>query len=256
MAKTHAQIKAERKRKIEERRKLLIENPDVYQKDFDEAFKKYLMRKYPDDLDFEGFVDKFAAHFREEFPWSQEGRELAIKYSLNRAWDPYGDDIPCPAILSSVMVIRCQDDRICPDKIKKDSIVDLPSEKVFGKFLIVEIDLSKPKREIEADIMGLVDFERKKLKVTGSYQELVLPPEPKDRESSYTYKKMEVWGLVEKERQANDEKERTILWRLATAKTSDATDSFDEKKWNSEVRKNYDALSNAYDRDKKIYYRN
>ena len=183
MAKTHAQIKKERKQKVEKRRKYLIENPDVYQKDFDEAFKKYLMRKYPEDLDFEDFVDRFDSHFREEFPWSQEGRELAIKYSLNRAWDPNGDDLPCPAILSSVRVIRCQDDKIWPEQIKKDSIVDLPPERVFGRFLIVEIDLrSKPRREIEADIMGLVDLERKKLKVNGSHQELVSPPEPRDRQ--------------------------------------------------------------------------
>jgi hypothetical protein len=260
MAKTHAQIKGERKRKIEERRKLLIENPDVYQRDFDEAFKKYLMREYPDDIDFEGFVDKFAAHFREEFPWSQEGRELAIKYSLNRAWDPYGDDIPCPTILSSVMAIRCQDDKICPDKIKKDSIVDLPSEKVFGRFLLVEIDLSKPKREIEADIMGLVDFERKKLKVNGSHHELVSPPEPRDRASSFTYKKMEVWKMVDEKRRTLNKPESEILWRIAKELCElegwDKTNEKFEDDPDSEERMivKHKALKTAYERDKELYY--
>jgi hypothetical protein len=47
MARTHAQNEAERKQKIEERQKYLMENRGVYQRDFDEAFQEYLMREYP-----------------------------------------------------------------------------------------------------------------------------------------------------------------------------------------------------------------
>jgi hypothetical protein len=260
MAKTHAQIKAERKRKIEERRKYLIENPEVYQRDFDEAFKKYLTRKYPEDLDFEGFVDRFDSHFREEFPWSQEGRELAIKYSLNRAWDPEGDDIPCPAILSPVRAIRLQDDKIWPDQIKKDSVVDLPLEKTFGRFVIVEIDLSKPKRQIETDIMSLVDFERRKLKVTGSHQELVPPPEPRDRASSFTFKKMEVWKMVDEKRRTFNKPESEILWQIAKELCElegwDKTNEKFEDDPDSEERMivKRKAIKTAYERDKELYY--
>ena len=88
MRKTRDPIDAERKKKMKERRKYLIENLEVYQWDFDEAFKWYLTRKYPTGLDAEDCDNRFDPHFREEFTWSPEGRELAIKYSLERAWDP------------------------------------------------------------------------------------------------------------------------------------------------------------------------
>lgn len=123
MAKTIDQIYAERRQIIEERRKFLIEYPEVYQKDFDEAFKKYLVRE---KLDPEDSDNRFDPHFREDFTWSPEGRELAIKYSLNRAWDPEGDKPPSPVVLSSVRVIRRQDDRIWLNQIRKDSIINLP----------------------------------------------------------------------------------------------------------------------------------
>jgi hypothetical protein len=158
------------------------------------------------------------------------------------------------------MVIRCQDDRICPDKIKKDSIIDLPSEKVFGKFLIVEIDLSKPKREIEADIMSLVDFERKKLKVNGSYHELVSLPEPRDRESRYNYKKMEAWRMVEGKRVTFNKPESEILSQLAKELCeSEGWDKTygkfeDDPDTDERVKVKRKALKTAYERDKKLYY--
>jgi len=200
MAKTPDQIFAERTQRIEERREYLKENLEVYRRDFDEAFKNYLMRKYPEDLDPEDCDNRFHPLFRENFPDSPEGRELAIKYSLNRAWDPDGDDPPSPAILSSIRVIRCQDDRIWSNQIRKDSIINLAPYKVFGRFLILEIDLSYPRREINADLKAWVDHETKELKITGPHHELVERPEPRNRDSSYTYKPMEVWKMVEEKR--------------------------------------------------------
>jgi len=260
MAKTHAQIEKERKQKVEKRRKYLIENPDVYQKDFDEAFKRYLTRKYPEGLDSEEFVNRFDSHFREEFPWSPEGRELAIKYSLNRAWDPDGDDPPSPAILSSIRVIRCQDDRIWSNQIRKDSIINLAPDKTFGRFLIVEIDLSYPRREINADIKAWVDHETKELKITGPHHELVERPELRNRDSSYTYKPMEVWKMVEEKRGTFNKPESKILSQLAR-------ELCESEGWNktygkfeddpvSDERVKYKrrALKNSYERDKELYY--
>jgi hypothetical protein len=257
MAKTHAQIEAERKQKAEERRKYLIENPEVYQRDYDEAFKPYLtsMGLDPEDCD-----NRFDPEFREKFTSSPEGRELAIKYSLNRAWDPDGEDPPSPAIFSSVRVIRCQDDRIWFNQIREDSIINLPPSKVFGRFLIAEIDLSYPRREINADLKAWVDQETKKLKITGPHWELVRRPEPRDRDSSYSYKPMEVWKMVEEKRATFNKPEGKILSQLAR-------ELCESEGWNktygrfeddpvSEERVKYKrrALKNSYERDKELYY--
>ncbi len=264
MAKTRDQIYAERRQRIEERRGFLKENPEVYLRDFDEAFKNYLMRKYPEDLDLEDCDNRFHPLFRENFPDSPEGRELAIKYSLQDAWDPDGDKPPSPVILSSVRAIRHQDDRIWLNQIQKDSIINLPPYKHFGRFLIVEIDLSYARREINADLKGLVDHETKELKITelktGSHHELVERPQPRNRDSSFKYKKMEVWKMVEKKRGTFNEPENDILSRLAK-------ELCESEGWNKtygkfendpvsdeRVKVKRKALKTAYERDKELYY--
>lgn len=264
MAKTCDQIYAERRQRIEERRELLKENPEVYQRDFGEAFKNYLMRKYPEDLDPEDCDNKFHPLFMENFPESPEGLELAIKYSLNRAWDPDGGDPPSPSNSSSVRTIRHQDDRIWLNQIQKDSIINLPRYEHFGRFLIVEIDLSYPRREINADLKSLVNHETKELKITelknGSHHELVERPEPRNRDSSYTYKPMEVWKMVEGKRGTFNKPESEILAQLAK-------ELCESEGWNktygnfeddpvSEERVKYKrrALKNSYERDKELYY--
>jgi hypothetical protein len=257
MAKTHAQIEAERKQKAEERRKYLIENLKVYQRDYDEALKPYLtsMGLDPEDCD-----NRFDPESREKFTWSPEGRELAIKYSLNRAWDPDGEDPPSPAIFSSVRVIRCQDDRIWLNQIREDSIINLPPSKVFGRFLIAEIDLSYTRREIKADIMALVDIEIKKLKITGPHWELVRRPESRDRDSSYTYKPMEVWKMVEEKRGTFNRPEGKILSQLARelCESEGWDESYgkfeDDPDTEERVKARRKALKAAYERDKKLYY--
>ena len=267
MAKTHAQIEAERKQRIEERRKYLIENPEVYQRDFDEIFKTYLTRKVldPEDCD-----NRFDPDFREEFAAdrSQEVMDLCLKYNLGYPWDPDGDDPPNTFIGSVARPIHCQDDRIWLNQIQEGSIIDLLPYKVLGRFLIVEIDLSNPRRQIEADIMGLVDTHRKKLKISGSHHELVSLPEPRDRDSSFTYKPMEVWKMVQDEMENRNEPEGNILTRIAQQKclTEGITPLFkyegiygkikEEKDPIYQERKNEirKALKNSYERDKQIYY--
>ena len=262
MAKTTDQIYAERRQKIEERRKYLIENPEVYQRDFDEAFKNYLMREYPErpeGLDPEDCDNRFDPSLWEDFANSPEGRGLAIKYSLQEAWNPYGDELPSPSNFSSVRIIRRQDDRIWQNQIRKDSIINLAPYKHFGRFLIVEIDLSYPQREINADLRAWVHQELKELKITeletGSHHELVERPEPRDRDGSHTYKPMEVWKMVERDRQTHNEDEiKNILWKITQTKTRESTDPTDEEKWQREERRIYNALINAYERDKELYY--
>jgi hypothetical protein len=252
MAKTHAQIEAERKQKIEERQKYLLENREVYQRDFDEAFQQYLIREYP-ELDPENCDNRFNPHLKEEFTrgWPQEAKDLSLKYSLVPVWDPDGEEPPYPVTWNVVREIRCQDDRIWLNQIKKDSIINLPPTKVFGRFLIVEIDLSRPRSQIKANLMGLVDARRKQVKISGSHHELVVPPEPKNKESSYTYKKVEVWKMVEEEREGFEEEHNKILSRLAKKHCglSEEDADFDDR-----VKAEYKALKNAYVRDKKIYY--
>ena len=259
MAKTHAQIEKERKQKVEKRRKYLIENPGVYQKDFDEAFKRYLARKYP-GLDYEDRENRFDPDFRENFTWSPEGRELALKYSLNRAWNPDGDAPPSPVILSSTRPIRCQDDRIWSNQIQKDTIINLSPYKVFGRFLIAEIDLSYPRRKINADIMAQVDHHRKKLKISGPHHLLVDRREPRGRDNSYTYKPMEVWKMVEEKRGTFNKPESKILpqlarelcesegWNITYGKFEDDPVSDERVKYKRR------ALKNSYERDKELYY--
>jgi hypothetical protein len=254
MVKTRDQISAERRQRIEERRKCLIKYPEVYQKDFDEAFKTYLAKKYPEGLDPEDCDNRFHPLLRKNFSDSPEGLELAIKYSLRWAWDPDGDDAPSPDILSPVRVIRCQDYRIGRNQIQRDSIINLGPYKVSGRFLILEIDLTYPPSEIKADIITLVDDYWKDPEISDPYHTLVKRPIPRDRDSSIKYKKMEVWKMVNNEGRNYDVEDKKILWEIAINITSQSTDSFDEKKWQREQRRNYSALINAYERDKQIYY--
>jgi len=262
MAKTHGQIEAERKQKVEERRRYLIENPSVYRKDFDEAFKTYLTRKYPEGLDPEDCDVRFDPHFRKEFTEdrSQEVKDLCLQYNLGHPWDPDGDDPPDTFIGSVARPIHCQDDKIWLNQIQEGSIIDLLPYKVLGRFLIVEIDLSNPRRQIEADIMGLVDIHRKKLKTSGSHHELVPIPEPRDRESRYTYKKMEAWGMVEEKRVTFNKPESEILSQLAKelceSEGWDKTYGKFEDDPVSDERVKYKrrALKNSYERDKELYY--
>ena len=131
---------------------------------------------------------------------------------------------------------------------------------MLGRFLIVEIDLSNPRRQIEADIMGLVDIHRKKLKTSGSHHELVPIPEPRDRESRYTYKKMEAWGMVEEKRLTFNKPESEILSQLAKelceSEGWDKTYGKFEDDPVSDERVKYKrrALKNSYERDKELYY--
>jgi hypothetical protein len=265
MLKTADQIYAERKLKKEERRKYLIENPKVYRNDFDKAFKAYLTERCLDlGLDPENRKNIYNPDFREDFIRSKEGKELALKYSLNLAWDPDGDKPPDPVILSSVKVIWHQDDRIWRNRIRKDSI-ELAPYRHFGRFLIVEIDLSYPEREINIDLKDWVHQELKDLKITKvsetvSHHELVERPEPRNRDSSFKYGKMEVWKMVEKKRGTFDKSESKILTQLAKelCESEGWDESYgefeDDPESEERVKARRKALKAAYERDKKLYY--
>ena len=187
MAKGSKQIEAEHKQRMAERRKYLQENPEVYQRDFDEAFKKYLAREFP-ELDPQDCDNRFDPYLRKGFieNWPEEAQWLFLKYHLGSVWDPDGDEEPFPGAVQAARAIRGQNAKIYLKQIQKHSIINLPPHKVFGRFLIAEIDLSKPRAQIKADIMAIVDLHRKKVKISGSYRELVSPPEPRDKELSYT----------------------------------------------------------------------
>jgi hypothetical protein len=264
MAKTTDQIYAERRQRVEERRKFLVECPEVYRRDFDEIFKPFLTKTcIGKGLDPEDCDKRFDPRLWEDFVNSPEGTELALQYSFQEAWDPYGDELPSPSIISSVRKIWHQDDRIGRNQIRKGSISVSPY-KHFGRFLIVEIDLSFSRREIKADIMAWVDHELKELKITelktGSHHELIERPEPRARDSSYIFNPMEVWKMVEEKRGISKMPESKILSRLAR-------EICEAEGWNkaygkfeddpvSEERVKYKrrALKNSYERDKELYY--
>jgi hypothetical protein len=158
MAKTHKQLEKERRQRLEERRKCLMEFPEVYQRDFDKALQRYLQREFP-DLDPEDCDALFDPELREGFltNWPEEAQELSRTYNLVPVWDPDGDELPEPVEYMAARVIRCQNDRIWAKQITPGSIINLPLYKVFGRFLLVEIDLTKPRREIAASVMAIVD---------------------------------------------------------------------------------------------------
>jgi hypothetical protein len=261
MAKTHRQLDVDRRQRFEERRKILMEFPQVYQRDFDAAFKKYLQRTSP-EVDPDDRNVLVEPSIREGFliGWPEEAQELSRRYNLVPVWDPYGDQAPEPVEEGAARYIRCQDERIWAKQITPDSIVNLPPHKVLGRFLLVEIDLSKPRREVEASLMAIVGQKRKRLEISGAHQELVNLPEPRNRETSYTYDKMAVWQMVEELRGEGGDDVKTILTRLAEeickkqGWDTGYGDFKDDPETDERIKATRKALTNAYDRDKKLYF--
>jgi hypothetical protein len=255
MAKTRTQLEEERRQRLEERRKILMEFPEVYQRDFDKALQGYVQREFP-ELDPHDCDVLFDPDLREGFltKWPEEAQELSRQYNLVPVWDPDGDELPEPVEYGAARVIRCQDDRIWAKQITPGSIINLPPHKVLGRFLLVEIDLSKPRREIAASVMAIVDQKKRRPHILGSHHELVRGHEPRNTSARHTFHKMTVWQMVEQGRRTPEEDEREILWRIAKAKTIETADTGDERKWLNEERRHYEALKSAFFRDKKIYF--
>jgi hypothetical protein len=192
--------------------------------------------------------------------WPEEAQELSRTYHLVAVWDPDGDEPPEPVEVEAARCIRCQDERIWAKQITPDSIVNLPPHKVFGRFLLVEIDLSKPRREIEASVMAMVDQKKKKLKISGQQRELVTIPEPRDRDCSFIFPKMEVFNLVEDRRNKTDLSDSAVLTALARELCRKAGwdttfgDFNDDPDTEDRIKTQRKALKNAYDRDRKLYF--
>lgn len=261
MAKTHAQLEAERRQRLEERRRILLEFPQVYQRDFDKAFQNYLKRAFP-EVDPEDCDVLFDPDLRESFltNWPEEAQELSRRYNLVPVWDPDGEEPPEPMEESAARYIRCQDNRVWAKQITPDSIINLTPHKVLGRFLLVEIDLSKPRREIESSVMGIVDKKKKKLKISGHQRELVKIPEPRDRGSIFNFPKMEVFKLVADRRKKTNLSDSAVLTALARefcqkAGWDTTYGNFDDDPDTEDrIKTQRKALKNAYDRDRKLYY--
>jgi hypothetical protein len=240
MAKTHQQLEEERRERLEERRRILIAFPGMYQRDFDGAFKKYLQRTFPvvDQEDCDVLFDPF---LRKSFVegWPEEAQELSQKYHLMPVWDPDGDQLPRPFIENPAIVRRRQNERFWPEQIEPEILPDLPPYDTHGRFLLIEVDLSKPWREIKASLTAIIAAEKKHLQVSGAYHEYVDIPEPKNTADKHNYEKMKVWEMVEQEGRTSEDDEKKILWRLAKVKTSETTDSSDGKNWFNEERRLY-----------------
>lgn len=226
--------------------------PEVYKRSFDQALKNFLQRKYP-----EANINPIDPFIKDTFltTWPKEAQELCLKYNLAEVWDLYGDKPPVPFEYPAARYIRCQDYPIRATQITLNSIIDLPPEKTSGRYLFVEIDLNHPWGEIKADIKAVVNEWQHILKISENRREFLKPPEKRERGLSSGYKEMEVWEMVHKELDYFREKhEKEILWRLAKTMTAQTADSQDEKKWEREERRHYQALETAYIRDKLLYY--
>jgi hypothetical protein len=124
----------------------------------------------------------------------------------------------------------------------------------------VEIDLNYPASEIKTDIMAQVDHHWKDLETSDSRQGLVKRPQPRNRASSYTYKPMEVWRIIEEKRTTFNKPESTILSKLAKELCeSEGWDKTygkfeDDPDTDERVKARRNGIKAAYERDKKLYY--
>ncbi|MBW1953786.1 MAG: hypothetical protein JRI66_12035 [Deltaproteobacteria bacterium] len=125
---------------------------------------------------------------------------------------------------------------------------------------MLEVDLSKPRREIEASFRALVHEERMmiqlvgKIKRTASYQS-VPPVEPRDRGSVCIYPEMEVFNLVEREIQNNPSKSVTkVLTGLAIQELKKEGVDESHSEFDDLLKRKRKALKNAYKRDEKLYF--
>jgi hypothetical protein len=241
------EIEADNKRFLEERQQALMQNPEQYMRDFAEALRQFLTQHYP-ELDPDD--QEIQEALKENFIWTTESMALARQYNLGVPWDPTGEEPPTPAITPACREIRCQETAISQNEIRTGQI-NLGRPKVSGRYLILEIDLDKPTNLIEDCVMHHVANRKKKVKVSASHAEVIKVPEPRVRNSSFTYAKMQVWKMVEEERSSMIEKESEILWRLAKKHCglSQEDEDYDDR-----VKVEYKAIKNAYLRDKKLYY--
>ncbi|MEM2890710.1 MAG: hypothetical protein QW358_05185 [Candidatus Hadarchaeum sp.] len=261
MAKTHRQVEEGILEKLEKRRKFLMEFPEVYQCDFDAAFKKYLQRIFP-DVDLEDCDLLFDPFYRESFcsDWPEEALVLSEKYNLLQVWDPDGEAPPEPVEGCAARIIRCQEERIGAKQMTRSSIVNLPPHKTFGRFLLMEIDLSQPRREIEAKVIAIVDQKKKKLEISGDTRELVRSPAPRDRSGSFLFREMEIFKMVHLRMRESRLTENAILTAIAKEMCMDEGwdrtygDFHDDPDSVDRVTAKRKAIKNSYERDKKLYF--
>jgi hypothetical protein len=268
MAKTYKQLEAERRQRLEARQKFLMEFPEVYQKDFDMAFKSYLQREFPEidvsDCDLL-FNPLWRRGFLESLP--EEAWELCQRYHLLRVWDPDGDKTPQPVSENPVRPLHRQDERTWLDRVRpEEGVICIDPFKTQGRFLLVEVDLNKPRREIAASFDSLIEAERMKLltyhkKRDETVYEFIPPKEPRDRSEACNYPEMEVFMLVEKAKMADPTKQLSKIF------TKLAKERYKKEGWDKHYGDDlYDppdvdritgirkALKNAYERDRKLYF--
>ena len=250
------EIEAESKKLIEERQEALIQNPEQYLRDFAAALRQFLICHYPElDPDDPEIQDAL----KENFAGSTESVALTWKYNLSTPWDPACEEPPSPAITPPCREIRCQETPISLTDLRKGQI-NLGRQKVSGRYLILEVDLDKPQGLIEECVMGHIANRKKKIKVSGSLWEVVKVAEPRDADGRFVFPKMQVWKMVEGERRDVAEPKPKILWRLAEKLCREdgwdkSYDDFkDDPDSDDRLKIKYNALKNAYLRDKKIYF--
>lgn len=272
MAKTYKQLEAERRQKLEKRRRILLNFPNVYRHEFDAAYQKYL-EQHQEDLK-KVFGDNLADPvlapiLRNNFvrEWSEEAQELSRKYHLMPVWDPYGERPPQPVSENPVRALHRQAERIWLDEVRpEEGTMRILPYATNGRFLLIEIDLNKPRLDIEASLMAIIDNERMELK---SYQinkhktmfEYIPRPEPRDRSSAHRFAEMKVFCMVENAKSENQGKKVSkIITELAIMLCKEEGwdrsygDFEDDPESEDRIKKVRKALISAYKRDKKIYY--
>lgn len=259
-------LEAERRRRLEKRQKILTQYPEVYRQDFDKEFKNWLAcnregleKFFGDNLDDPALAPKLRQAFVSQ--WSREQLKLCRKYHLARVWDPYGEKLPQPASENPVRPLHRQEERVWLEQIDpEEGTISILPYATEGRFLLIEVDLHKPLRELEAGFKALVNEERMQIEVSKINHktfrwESVPPVEPRDRGATCIYPEMEVFDLVNRELQHDSSKRvSTILSELA--KEEAKKKGIDESDFNFDdvCKKAYKALKNAYERDNRLYF--
>jgi hypothetical protein len=254
--KKNKEIEADYKKFIEERQQALIQNPEQYLRDFAATIRKFIICHYP-DLDPDDQESREA--LKENFIGSGESLILASHYNLGVPWDPTGEEPPVPAVMPACREIRCQETPISLNDLRKGQI-NLGRQKVSGRYLILEVDLDNPQSLIKDCILRLVTYRKKKIKIFGPHREVVKVAEPRDADGRFVFPKMQVWKMVEGDRKDAAEPESKILRRLAEKQCREDgwdknyDDFKDDPDYEERLNIKYNALKNAYLRDKKLYF--
>ncbi len=196
--KTPAQMEEERLRKLTFHQKSISQNP-AYRREFIEAFRNYLVKKYPGHAP-EPFMDDREERISFTQSWCPEAFDLTLKWKLQVPWDPDDVEPPHPGLMPPGRIVNCQVNPLASEQIREGRIelskprIEEVGERYFNfrvlerdldlvvrrekskrllespecRYLLLEIDLHNPKKEIRHWLNRVVDLHWKRADVRPS----------------------------------------------------------------------------------------